>query len=515
MIARLSRLPEKYRLPLMPALGALATLSFAPLGWWPLQFLLIALLFGAVLQAPGWRRAALHGWLFSFGWQASGFWWLYVSMHVYGGLPGWMAALAVALLALALGALTALAMAAAKWLQARGTPRALLLLGALPSLWMLAEWTRGWIFTGLPWVVSGYAHTDGVLASFAPVLGVYGLGFLSAVLAACLVLFNWRALGLAIVIVAVGLGLARVQWTTPQGEALSVRLIQGNVPQEMKFQYDQVQAALAMYRDAILAEPADLVATPETALPMLLQRLPVDYLPTLQHFAQASGTYIALGIPVSDSPSSYSNSLLGMRPAGGPLYRYDKHHLVPFGEFIPPGARWFVAMMNIPLGDFHRAPTLQEAFPVKDQKVMPNICYEDLFGEEIAAQLRHDWRRGQLPATVLLNVSNIAWFGDTIALPQHLQISRMRSLETGRPMLRATNTGMTAVIDHHGQVSAQLPSYTRGTLAARVQGTAGATPYMLAGNLAILAIAALLLALSWLATPTSRLGAFFAGGKTR
>ena len=481
----------------MPAAGALSTLSFAPWGWWPLQILTLSLLFAAVLQAPDRKRAGLYGWLFSFGWQVSGYWWLYVSMHQFGGLPGWMAVLAVALLAAALGLLAGIAMGLAEWLQQRGTSRTLVALGGLPSLWMLSEWTRGWIFTGFPWVVSGYAHTDGVLAGFAPLIGVYGVGFVAALLAACLALFERRALALAILVVAAGIGLKPVQWTAPHGQPLQVRLLQGNVPQEMKFEYGQVQAALAMYREAITAEPADLVATPETALPMLAQRLPLDYLPSLQEFAQRSGTHIALGIPFSDNPNDYSNSVLGISPQGGPLYRYDKHHLVPFGEFIPPGARWFVAMMNIPLGDFKRAPVLQGAFPVKDQKVLPNICYEDLFGEEIAAQLLYDWRRGSMPATVLLNVSNIAWFGDTIALPQHLQISRMRSLETGRPMLRATNTGMTAVVDARGQVSALLPPYTRGVLTATVQGMQGATPYMLAGNLSILLLAALLLAWCW------------------
>jgi apolipoprotein N-acyltransferase len=177
-------------------------------------------------------------------------------------------------------------------------------------------------------------------------------------------------------------------------------------------------------------------------------------------------------------------------------YRYDKHHLVPFGEFIPFGFRWFVDMMHIPLGDFGRGALLQVPFAVKDQWVLPNICYEDLFGEEIAAQI-HAGVTGAMPeATVLLNVSNIAWFGDSIAVPQHLQISQMRSLETGRPMLRATNTGATAVIDHAGRVIAQLPPFEKGVLAARVQGYAGATPYILFGNrvIVLLALAALAVA---------------------
>ena len=498
------------------AAGALATLSFAPFGWWPLQLVALAVLFTLVDRARSVRQAAIAGWAFSFGWLAAGIWWLFVSMHRYGGLPAWMAVAAVALLALALGLLAAGAMAAAAWLRQRGASRPALLLAALPALWMLSEWLRGWVFTGFPWVVSGYAHTDGMLASFSPVVGVYGIGYLAALLSACLVLRDRRALAVAILVVVAGLGLRQMQWTEPHGNPINVRLLQGNVPQELKFEHSQVQAALTMYRDMITSQPADLIATPETALPMLVDRLPPDYLPSLQQFADASGSHVALGVPISDGRDTYANSVLGILPATGrapaAAYRYDKHHLVPFGEFIPPGALWFVRMMNIPLGDFTRGRLLQPAMQVKDQQVMPNICYEDLFGEEIAAQLADRWYAGELPATVLLNVSNIAWFGDTIALPQHLQISRMRSLETGRPMLRATNTGVTAVIDHRGEVGAQLPPYQRDSLTATVQGMRGATPYMLAGNLPVLILAAVLLLAIW---RSARRASASGRGKTR
>ncbi|WP_241673293.1 apolipoprotein N-acyltransferase [Lacisediminimonas profundi] len=504
----LSRLIPSRPLLLAAAAGAAATLSFAPFGWWPLQFIVMAILFVQVDAAATVRQAALRGWAFSFGWSACGIWWLFVSMHRYGGLPAWMAAAAVVLLALALGAFAGVTMGAGRWLQQRGASRATMLLVALPALWMLAEWLRGWMFTGFPWVASGYAHTEGVLTGFAPVLGVYGIGWLAALLAGCLVLRGRRAIAVAIVVVAAGLGLRQVAWTEAHGNPVSVRLVQGNVPQEFKFAHEQVQAALDMYQRMITETPADLIATPETALPMLAHRLPAGYLPALQQFATQSGSHVVLGVPVSDGHDSYANSALGLAPQSqaaqstqsAPLYRYDKHHLVPFGEFIPPGARWFVQMMNIPLGDFTRGRAVQPAFAVRDQQVLPNICYEDLFGEEIAVQLADAWHAGKLPATILLNMSNIAWFGDTIALPQHLQISRMRSLETGRPMLRATNTGVTAIIDQRGTVLAQLPAYQRATLAARVQGMQGWTPYMLAGNVTIVTLAVGLLLAAWLST---------------
>jgi apolipoprotein N-acyltransferase len=275
-----------------------------------------------------------------------------------------------------------------------------------------------------------------------------------------------------------------------------VRLLQGNVPQEMKFDPGQVRDNLELYRDMITAGPADLIATPETALPVLLQRLPADFVQSLVGFTSASGSAVLFGVPAPDGPQRYANSVIGLGPNAPPgsAYRYDKHHLVPFGEFVPAGARWFVDMMHIPLGDFSAGSLAQPPFPVRDQQVMPNICYEDLFGEEIAATIGHAVLTGSPQPTILLNVSNIAWFGDTIALPQHLQISRMRALEVQRPMLRATNTGVTAVISPHGKVQDQLKTYTRGTLSATVQGRSGWTPYSLYGNWLVVTLGLALLA---------------------
>ncbi|SNT14926.1 Apolipoprotein N-acyltransferase [Noviherbaspirillum humi] len=466
--------------------GALNILSFAPFGAWPLQILTLALLFWMVRHQVAPRRSALLGWAYSFGWLAAGFHWLHISMHDYGGMPAWMSVLAVALLAAGLSAYVAFAMAGATWLARRWTagPANLLVL-LLPSLWTLAEWVRGWLFTGFPWVSSGYAHSNSPLAGYAAVIGVYGLAWVSALIAGGLVAFAGArtAVALPVVLLAAGPLLKLVDWTRPSGQPISVRLVQGNVPQEMKFAPEQLQATLQLYDDLIRQRPADLIATPETALPMLLKNVPADYLPKLAEFARQSGSSIALGIAVNDSPTNYANSVIGIAPfAPLPAYRFDKHHLVPFGEFIPPGARWFVDMMNIPLGDFTPGAAVQKPFAVKDQRVLPNICYEDLFGEEIAGQIAQSYFANLPQPTMMLNVSNIAWFGDSVALPQHLQISQMRALETGRPMLRSTNTGMTAVIDPKGRVQAQLPPFVRGVLSASVQGHAGITPYIYFGN---------------------------------
>jgi apolipoprotein N-acyltransferase len=477
--------------------GAVNVFSFAPFGIWPLQIATMSLVFWLVLHAPSPRRAALTGWAYAFGWTAAGVHWLYISMHQYGGLPGWMAALAVALLAAVLALYAAIAMAGSLWLKRRWplAPAAVLLL-VLPSAWTLSEWLRGWVFTGFPWLTSGYAHSIGPLAGFAPLTGVYGLAWLSALIAGAIVLLlsDKRSIALPALILAAGFGLKSVEWTQVNGAPISVRLLQGNVPQEMKFAPEVITSTLSLYHDMIRAAPADLIATPETAIPLFARQLPPDYLGRLTGFAQETKSHVVLGIPLSDGPTDYANSVLGLAPAATAMpYRYDKHHLVPFGEFIPLGARRFVNMMNIPLGDFTRGSLLQLPFAVKDQWVMPNICYEDLFGEEIAAQLAASYFSGMPQATLLLNVSNIAWFGDSIALPQHLQISQMRALETGRPMLRATNTGATAVINPKGEVTARLPPFERGVLTATVQGYKGLTPYSFYGN--ALAIAMAILAL--------------------
>ncbi len=483
--------------------GSATVFAYAPFGWWPLQIIALVLLFLLAQRATSPPRAFLIGWAFGTGAIAAATHWLYVSMHVYGGMPSAMAALAVLLLAAGLGLLYGTALYSAQRI-ARGLQAPVTLLLLMPACWMLADWTRGWIFTGFPWVATGYAHVDSPLAGFAPLVGVYGIGFLAALLAGCITLLlqlrrlQPAALGLLLAVPLAGLALGRLAWTEPLGQPVSVRLLQGNVPQNLKFDAAQLDASLELYRQMLTEQPADLIATPETALPMLSSRLPAGYLGQLASFTEASGSSLLIGVPAAGAPGLYYNSVIGIRAGDPQSYRYDKHHLVPFGEFIPTGFRWFVDMMQIPLGDFGRGDLQQPAFQVKDQWVLPNVCYEDLFGEEIAAQLLAAADRRLPVASLLLNVSNIAWFGNTIALPQHLQISQMRSLETGRPMLRATNTGMTAVVDARGQVVAALAPGTLGTLHASVQGVQGLTPYVRLGNGLPVGAALLALALLWL-----------------
>jgi apolipoprotein N-acyltransferase len=482
--------------------GALCVFAFAPFGWWPLEILGLATLFYQVLRSTSVKAAALIGWAFVTGWTVAGVHWLYISMHTYGGMPAPLAASAVVLLGAAMGIYGALAMGGAWWLRQRWTlplPAANLLV--FPAVWALFEWVRGWLFTGFPWLSSGYAHNHSPLAGFAPIIGVYGLGWLAAVIAGALLLLlhrsRLRAAGLAVGICVAGVGLSFLQWTYPEGKPITVRLLQGNIPQDEKFNGAKIMSNMKLYQEAITAAPADLIATPETAIITLQQQLPPDYLPGIAQFLNKTNSNLILGIFTADSQTAYFNSVIGI-PAklGSGFYRYDKHHLVPYGEFIPYGFRWFVNLMSIPLGDMTSGRDIQPSFAIKDQRVLPNICYEDLFGEEIAAQLNRP-AMDQKPATMLLNTSNLAWFGDTIAIPQHLQISQMRTLETGRPMLRATNTGATAIINGEGKVVQQLPVNTFGTLAASVQGMGGSTPYILWGNKLFLALTALSLAGAW------------------
>jgi apolipoprotein N-acyltransferase len=351
------------------------------------------------------------------------------------------------------------------------------------AAWLLAELARGVFFTGFPWLASGYAHVDTPLAGFAPWLGVYGLGALAAGLAAGLAVAatrGRRALAgpvamLALALVA-GELLGRWDFTAPSG-TLSVSLLQGNVPQDEKFSARYVPEALAGTAAQFAAARGALVVGPETVIPLLPSQLDPAFMQALRTPFTMPERAALFGIPLGDPASGYTNSALGLSATAatgdGGAYRYDKHHLVPFGEFIPLGFKWFTRMMNIPLGDFNRGPETAPSFPFQGERIAPNICYEDLFGEELAARF--------VPAadapTILANISNIGWFGRTVALDQHLQISRMRSLELQRPMLRATNTGTTAVIDHRGNVTHALPVYTRGVLEATVQGRNGLTPF--------------------------------------
>ncbi|MFZ6646211.1 apolipoprotein N-acyltransferase [Undibacterium sp. TJN25] len=486
--------------------GCVSLLSFAPYNLWPVQILCLALVFHLGWRSTTVRRALLLGWCYGFAYLYLGVYWLLIALTKFGGMPIWLSAPALALLVAYMAVYSGLVLGIAVWLRGRwgiGDRTGMLLV--MPALWAVGECLRTWLFTGFPWASIGYAHTASPLAGYAAVVGVYGVGWIVALIAACIACWQHKkfTLPLIMLLLVAGAGLRTVQWTQPMGKPISVRLLQGNVAQDMKFDEGHLVQSLEMYRDMILSGPADLIATPETAIPVLSTQLPPDYLQGIRDFASASNSHIVVGIFAGDGKDRISNSIMGFTPAkpgaAAPQpYRYDKHHLVPFGEFIPYGFHWFVDLMHIPLADQTSAGLQQPPFQVKDQSVMPNICYEDVFGGEIAAQLNSQRASGGKVASILLNVSNMAWYGQSTAIPQHLQITTMRVLETGRPMIRATNTGATAVIDAQGIVRAKLDYDVLGSLRATVQGTSGMTPYiLLGGNTIVIVLATLALLLAW------------------
>ena len=499
IILRAGRL-RLFALPFL--LGALTVLGFAPFYLFFVPVLTLAVLFHLWRHAGSHRAAAWIGFAFGCGLFLLGVSWVYVSMHDFGGMPLPIAVLATIVFCVFLALFPMLA----GWLQAGfKATTAIKVLLLMPALWALMEWVRGWIFTGFPWLAVGYSATPySPMAGFAPLLGVYGLSLLTAFSAGLLALIyeQGRQHGLRTALPAVSMLVAiwgaggllqQVSWTQPVGTPIRVSLLQGNIPQDLKWREDRLIATLDTYRRLVLSSPGKLIVLPETALPLFLDQVPPAYLTELSTHVRASSGDMLFGVPERGADGrNYYNSVASLGSSPSQIYR--KVHLVPFGEFIPfkPLFQWFLDLMNIPLGDFARGETTQRPLAVAGQKVAMNICYEDVFGEEIIRQLPE--------ATLLANVSNDAWFGDSIAPRQHLQISQMRALETGRIMLRATNTGMTAIIDERGRVLAQLEPFHTDVLIGQAQGRTGATPFVRWGNGAALILMALFLGVgAWFA----------------
>jgi apolipoprotein N-acyltransferase len=395
--------------------------------------------------------------------------WVYVSLHNFGGMPLPIAALATFLFC----AFLALFPAAAGWLQARvpahPAVRACLL---VPAAWVLLEWLRSWIFTGFPWLSAGYSAVGWPLQGYAPVLGVFGLSFLTVSLAgtAWLVFRNRRksiAIAALLAVLLGGEGLRQVEWSERIGEPVSAALLQGNIEQDLKFRPERYAPILQTYAKLTEATSAKLIVLPETAIPRFYDRIEPDFLTMLEAVAKRNGGDLLLGVPYRTAGGAYFNSVLSL--GSSPRQAYHKSHLVPYGEFIPPGFGWVLRVLEIPLSDFSRGGAEQPPIAAAGQRVAVNVCYEDAFGDEIARRLPE--------ATLLVNMSNVAWFGDSLAPAQHLQIARLRAIETGRMHLAATNTGITAAIDRDGRVLARLPQFTEGRLEISAQGYSGTTPY--------------------------------------
>ena len=464
------------------ALGAFCVLGFAPfdahLPAWPVPTLALAGLYFLWRRASSARQAMLLGLAWGAGCFLFGVSWIYVSLSQFGGMAPPAATAATLLFCLYLALFPALAGGLFRRWRKDGISDALLFAG----LWTLSEWLRGTLFTGFPWLAVGYAQSPpSPLAGWASVLGVYGVGFVVASIAALLgetSISGWRKPGpwVTILLLLGGGGLLRgMDWTQPIGAPVTVSLLQGNVPQSLKWDPKRLPLSVDAYLGLAGAHPASLTVLPETALPLYFNEVPREVLRGLTRHGDA-----LIGVAVATADGGYTNGAVALTRDLA-TSAYTKRHLVPFGEYPPPGFAWFFRFAHIPMSDFTAGPARQEPLFIAGQRIAPNICYEDLFGEELL---------GALPAaTLLVNLSNTAWFGDSLAQPQHLQIAQLRAIETGRVMLRATNTGMTAMVGPDGAIMAALPPFVSAALVVQAQGRTGLTPYARWGNLLALLIA--------------------------
>ncbi|MEP7157170.1 MAG: apolipoprotein N-acyltransferase [Betaproteobacteria bacterium] len=493
--------------------GALAVPAFAPLYWWPLALVSLLILFVAWQHAASAWRIFACGFFWGLGVFTTGVSWIYVSLHVYGSMPAILAGLATFLFCCYLSLYPALAGILYRWFSRRFTPQPLIgLLVLMPACFVIFEYLRGWVVSGFPWLTIGYSQTPGgfigaPLAGYAPLLGMFGITWLLA-LSVSLGMLLLRsspgifvsrrgriATGIALFAMwGAGALLQAYPWSENAGPPLKVALLQGNVEQNLKWRDDQRLPTLANYFEQVKSTQAKLIVMPETALPDFLERIPSDYLDALKQHAIGTGGDIVMGAPVIDraadrnTPPHLANSAISIGTSA--TQRYDKRHLVAFGEFVPPMLSWVYRWLKIPLSDFSPPEGAPLPMNIAGHTVAINICYEDAFGAEIAWQLPD--------AALLVNISNMAWFGDSLAPWQHAQMSQMRAMETGRWMLRATNTGATAAINEKGVVLKSLPGFTRGVLEVDAQPLKGATPYSRWRDTPVLLILIACLLLSYL-----------------
>lgn len=477
--------------------GALLPLAFAPFHFFPLAVAVPAIMF-LLWQGLAPRRAFRRGYAFGLGMFSVGVSWVFVSMYEFGGVGLPLSLFLTALFILFLCLFPALLGYALARLGHRARP-VLQLAVLYPAGWVLFEWIRGWFLTGFPWLLLGYSQTDTVLAGWAPVVGVYGISLAVALSAGWLaaLLYAGRArqrLLLAAGMLALWGGGALLQlhhWTQPVGDPLRVTLLQGDIPQDLKWLTDMRTPTLELYRK-LTAQHWDsrLIVWPESAVPDLYHGAE-GFIDDLAEDARRHGSELLVGVLYDDlATGRYYNSMVSV---GDHRQFYHKHHLVPFTEYLPMEGLLggIVRFMQVPMSDFSKGPAVQPPLAVAGQQAGISICYEDAFGEEVIHALPK--------ATFLVNVSNDAWFGRSVAPRQHLQIARMRALETGRPLLRATNTGVTAIIDANGKIQAEAPQFQVAALSGDIQPREGMTPYAYAGNYPLVILVTGMLIASFLA----------------
>ncbi|MFW5449973.1 MAG: apolipoprotein N-acyltransferase [Methylophagaceae bacterium] len=452
--------------------GLLLPLSFSPFHYYPLAVLSLALLFISWQNCSP-QQAAVRGFLFGLGFFGLGVSWVYVAIHDFGQSGIVLATLLTGLFVGFLASYIAGMGFFVKKLSGKlfSTTDYLLL---LPVAWLLFEWFKAWFLTGFPWLELGVGQIDGPLGGYTAIIGALGVSLLTAFLAG-LLLVSWQLrkgwpIALILLIGLSGFALKSVTWTQTKGDTLRVSIIQGNIPQAIKWKSEQLFKTLALYQARTEQHwDSDLIVWPENAVPVFHHQVKELYLDPLAVQAQANKTDILLGLPVQDLASGgYFNSILSLGSQEG---FYHKTHLVPFGDYVPLAwLRGLIAFFDLPMSDFQSGPASQPLLQVAGQKVGLSICYEDVFSSKILQVLPE--------ASLLINATNNAWYGDSFAPHQHLQISQNRALETGRSIIRSTTNGISALIDHKGKLASTTQQFEEAVLTGNVQPRQGSTPYV-------------------------------------
>ena len=457
--------------------GAALSAAYAPWSWFSLALLSPAL--ALALWRQPLRRAVLGGWTFGFAHFGTSVYWVYYSLHDFGNAPALLAVTLSLIFVASLALYFALLAGVVAYVARRVSVVPLCLL-LFPSLWVMSEWLRSVLLTGFPWNIAGQALIDSPFAAVLPIFGASGASWLAVFLAGCLVLvFSRRVVAFvaAVVVVSAALSVQLFEWTVPDGDEIEVALVQSNVQQDLKFDRTQFLRIVEIYRSLTQrAVGADLVVWPETALPAYYDLLEEKLLLPLRDQVRAGGGELVLGAFVRDGSDASYNAIVQV---GQPPQIYRKRHLVPFGEYLPLRGllEFFRSWILIPMSDL-KAGTARPLIRLAGRDVGASICYEVVFADEI--------RKALPQAAYLLNLSNDSWFGDSPAPHQHLQIARLRAAETGRAMVRATNTGISAIINHYGEVVVRSRQFTEQLLLATVEPRRGQTPYVIWGDAPVL-----------------------------